>query len=258
MTSKISKQERKGFRKGVRLWYHRDKWGEGEGRMAGEIRILYQDRRILLCLKPPGVVSVDQPGGLPDLLRAQLGGEVACLRTVHRLDQPVGGLMVLARSRQAARLLSAQVEDRTFQKEYLAVLGGVPESREGVLEDLLGYDRTARRACVAREPGKEARRAVLRYRVLETNGGYALVSVALETGRTHQIRIQFASRGLPLVGDRKYGGADCPMEGIALWSHRLEFDHPQTGERMRFSAPPPEGAPWSRFAGWGNVDGNRG
>ena len=162
------------------------------------------------------------------------------------------------RQRSAARLLSAQLEDRTFRKEYLAVLGGVPESREGVLEDLLGYDRTARRAYVAREPGKEARRAVLRYRVLETNGGYALVSVALETGRTHQIRIQFASRGLPLVGDRKYGGADCPMEGIALWSHRLEFDHPQTGERMRFSAPPPEGAPWSRFAGWGNVDGNRG
>ena len=168
--------------------------------MAGEIRILYQDRRILLCLKPPGVVSVDQPGGLPDLLRAQLGGEVACLRTVHRLDQPVGGLMVLARSRQAARLLSAQVEDRTFRKEYLAVLGGVPESWEGVLEDLLGYNPTARRAYVAREPEREVRRAVLRYRVLETNGGYALVSVALETGRTHQIRIQFASRGLPLVG----------------------------------------------------------
>ncbi len=133
--------------------------------MAGQetpIPILYQDQRVLVCLKPPGVVSVDQPGGLPDLLRAQLGGEGACLRTVHRLDQRVGGVMVLARSRKAAQLLSGQVADRTFHKGYLAVLSGIPAQEAGTLEDLLGYDRSARRAYVAQEPGREVRRAALR------------------------------------------------------------------------------------------------
>lgn len=212
------------------------------------IPILYQDQRVLVCLKTPGVVSADQPGGLPDLLRAQLGGDRACLRTVHRLDQRVGGVMVLARSRKAAQLLSGQVEGHTFRKEYLAVLSGVPEAQEGILEDLLGYDRTARRAYVAREPGREVRRAILRYRALDTARGCTLVSVTLETGRTHQIRIQFASRELPLVGDLKYGGPALETAGIGLWSHMLAFDHPQTGERMTFSAPPPEEEPWSWFA----------
>ncbi|HIT32362.1 MAG TPA: RluA family pseudouridine synthase [Candidatus Enterenecus stercoripullorum] len=211
------------------------------------IQILYQDKRILVCLKPPGVASVDQPGGLPDLLRRQLGGEGKCLRTVHRLDQPVGGVMVLARSRMAAQLLSQQVENRSFHKEYLAVLSGIPEQETGTMADLLGYDRTKRRAFVAQEPGREVREAILHYRVLDTVSGHALVGVELETGRTHQIRIQFAARGLPLVGDRKYGAPPFDLEGIALWSHMLEFGHPQTGKRISFSALPPEEGPWSWF-----------
>ncbi len=97
-------------------------------RQAVNIPILYQDKRILVCQKPSGLCSADQPGGLPDCLRAQLGGAAACLRTVHRLDQPVGGVMVLARSREAARILSRQVEERRMHKEYLAVLTGVPET----------------------------------------------------------------------------------------------------------------------------------
>ena len=216
--------------------------------MAEMIRILYQDRRILVCLKPPGIVSVDQPGGLPDLLRGQLGPEGACLRTVHRLDQRVGGVTVLARSRMAARLLAAQVEGRRFHKEYLAVLSGVPEREDGRLEDLLGYDRRERRAYVAQEPGREVRPAALGYRVLAVCRGYSLVSVTLETGRTHQIRVQFASRGLPLAGDVKYGGLALDGEGIGLWSRELSFDHPQTGERMTFSALP-TGEPWNWFEG---------
>ena len=102
------------------------------------IPILYQDQRILVCLKPPGVASVDQPGGLPGLLRRQLGDRAPCLRTVHRLDQRVGGVMVLARSRQAARILSRQVEEHRFRKVYLAVLCGVPAEEAGTLRDLLG------------------------------------------------------------------------------------------------------------------------
>ena len=213
-----------------------------------DIPIVYTDNRILLCLKPPGVVSVDQPGGLPQRLRAQLGGEGVCLRTVHRLDQPVGGLMVLARSRQAAKLLSQQMEERThFHKAYLAVVRGKPADREGTLRDLLGYDRTTRRAYVAQEPGREVRPAVLHYRVAAHQGEYTLLAITLETGRTHQIRVQLASRGLPLVGDCKYGAPPADMEGIALWSYRLSFLHPQSGEGVAFSALPPAGWPWSVF-----------
>ena len=211
------------------------------------IPILYQDSRILVCLKPPGVVSVDQPGGLPALLRAQLGDAAPCLRTVHRLDQRVGGVMVLARSRMAARLLSQQVAERVFYKEYLAVLCGVPGEDSGVLRDLLGYDRVLRRAYVAQTPGPEVREAVLRYRVLEVHGEDTLAAVALETGRTHQIRCQFASRGFPLAGDRKYGAPGLEGPGIGLWSCRISFRHPQTEEWVSFSAPPPAEEPWARF-----------
>ena len=216
--------------------------------MAGTaVPILYQDNRILVCIKPPGVRSTDEPGGLPDLLRAQLGDQVPCLRTVHRLDQPVGGVMVLARSRMAARLLSGAVEARQFRKTYWAVLCGTPGADTGTLEDLLGYDRGARRAFVAGSPGREVRPARLGYRVLARAGGRTLVEVALETGRTHQIRIQFASRGLPLAGDRKYGAPSCPGEGLGLWSQALAFPHPQTGEVVRFCAPPPALEPWTGF-----------
>ena len=213
------------------------------------IPILYQDPRILVCLKPPGVVSTDQPGGLPDRLRAQLGGgPELCLRTVHRLDQRVGGVMVLARSRMAARLLSQQVEEHTFYKEYLAVLWGAPGEEEGLLRDWLGYDKRTRRAYTAPASGPAVREAVLRYRVLAREGGYALAAVVLETGRTHQIRAQFAARGFPLAGDQKYGAPPLEAPGIGLWSRCLAFTHPQSGERLTFSALPPEAAPWDRFS----------
>ena len=118
------------------------------------MEIIYQDNRILVCLKPFGVVSTDEPGGLPDLVRQSLGGGAQCVRTVHRLDQVVGGVMVLARSRAAARILSEQVAARQFEKEYLAVLEGVPEHDEGELRDLLGRDKAKKLTYVADAPGK--------------------------------------------------------------------------------------------------------
>lgn len=213
-----------------------------------EIKCLYQDNRILVCLKPAGVRSTDEPGGLPGLLRQQLGNAKACLRTVHRLDQVVGGVMVLARSRKAAQLLSEQVADRRFEKEYLAVVQGTPSSSEGEFRDLLGRDKARRITYVAQAPGKEVREAVLQYRLLEVRDGFSLVAVRLLTGRTHQIRCQFSARGLPLVGDQKYGGAQQQMEGIALWSHTLAFDHPQSGQRLHFEAMPPKSWPWTLFS----------
>ena len=211
--------------------------------MTAPVPILYQDRRVLVCCKPSGVVSTDQPGGLPDLLRAQLGTD--CLRTVHRLDQKAAGVMVLARSRRAAQLLSEQVRRGEMEKQYLAVLCGAPEAETGELRDLLGYDRTQRRAYTAATPGPAVREAVLRYRILARQGDRTLVRVTLLTGRTHQIRAQFASRGWPLAGDVKYGGA--AAENLGLFSCRLAFTHPESGERLCFTALPPAEGVWRGF-----------
>lgn len=212
-----------------------------------ELPILYQDNRILVCLKPSGVRSTDEPGGLPELLRHQLRDENACLRTVHRLDQVVGGVMVLARSRKAAQLLSRQIADHQFTKEYLAVVEGSLPEPQGEFTDLLGRDKARRLTYVAQAPGKEVREARLGYRLLEERAGLSLVAVLLFTGRTHQIRCQFSARGLPLVGDQKYGASARDLEGIALWSHLLAFQHPQTGQDLRFEAPPPKRWPWTQF-----------
>lgn len=211
------------------------------------MEIIYQDNRILVCLKPFGVVSTDEPGGLPDLVRQSLGGGAQCVRTVHRLDQVVGGVMVLARSRAAARILSEQVAARQFEKEYLAVLEGVPEYDEGELRDLLGRDKAKKLTYVADAPGKDVQEAVLRYRLLDSRDGFSLVKIHLLTGRTHQIRCQFSSRGLPLAGDCKYGAQHREMEGIGLWSHLIAFRHPQTDAPVSFQAPPPRTWPWTLF-----------
>ena len=208
--------------------------------------ILYQDKRIVVAVKPAGVVSTDEPGGIPSLLRQALG--TACVRTVHRLDAPVSGLMVFARSAYAAGELSRQIREGEFRKEYLAVLRGTPCAPSGELLDLLGRDRTRRVTYVADAPGKGVQEARLRYETLEEKAGLTLVRIHLLTGRTHQIRVQFASRGLPLAGDRRYGAADDPVSPIALWSAHLAFLHPETGAEMTFDRQPPPIDPWNNFA----------
>ena len=192
------------------------------------MELLYTDARIVVCLKPAGVLSTDEPGGMPELLRRALGEpETGCVRTVHRLDRPVGGVMVFARSRMADSLLSRQVQAHTFEKDYLAVLEGVPAQASGVLEDQLRRDTAARRTCVADAPGPDTRPARLSYRVLGEEDGRALILIRLETGRTHQIRAQFRHAGCPLLGDGKYGrekdNRAYGEKGQALCSWRLRF-----------------------------------
>lgn len=211
------------------------------------MEILYRDADLLVCLKPARVLSTDEPGGLPELLRAELGDERAELRTVHRLDRVVGGLMVLARSAESASELSRQIREGEFHKEYLAVVNGETEP-QGELRDLLRRDRARKMTFVAAEPGKGVQDAALRYVTLERSGERSLVRIELETGRTHQIRVQFASRGLPLMGERKYGTRQDACE-LALWSHRLRFTHPTSGGALDFRALPPAGYPWDLF-GW--------
>lgn len=210
------------------------------------MELLYVDDDIIVCIKPERVLSTDEPGGVPDLVRVALGDPKADVRTVHRLDRVVRGLMVLARNAKAASELSRQIRDGAFGKEYLAVVHGVPEA-EGTLRDLLYRDKARKMTMVAAEMAKGVQEAVLHYRMRETNGENSLVHIRLETGRTHQIRVQFSSRGFPLVGERKYAELPDQCE-IALWSFRLEFHHPATGEPMAFSMEPPHVYPWSSFS----------
>ena len=153
--------------------------------------------------------------------------------------------MVLALSRKAASLLSEQVRRHELDKEYFADVHGIPEEPEGELFDLLGRDSARRITYVAAAPGKGVQKAGLSYRVLATAQGLSLIRIRLHTGRTHQIRVQFASRGLPLLGDIRYGSkAECTT---ALWSHRMAFTHPVTGKPVDVSCPPPRRWPWTLF-----------
>lgn len=214
--------------------------------MGCAMEILYQNANILVCIKPARVLSTDEPGGLPGLVREALGDPKADVRTVHRLDRVVSGVMVLARSANAASELSRQIREDQFRKEYLAVVHGRPENPEGTLHDLLARDKARRMTFVAEAPGKGVQEAALSYRVLDYANGMSLVRVRLHTGRTHQIRVQFSSRGMPLVGERKYAVWNDPCE-LALWSAKIGFYHPGTGEWVEFSKEPPAVFPWTEF-----------
>ena len=210
------------------------------------MEVLYLDEDILVCIKPPRVLSTDEPGGVPELARQELGQPQADVRTVHRLDRVVSGVMVLARSAQAASELSRQIREGSFQKEYLAVIHGSPAQDQGQLRDLLYRDKARRMTMVAQEQGKGVQEALLDYQVLGRREGLSLVKIRLHTGRTHQIRVQFASRGMPLVGERKYSTLEDECQ-IALWSHALGFVHPTTGKPMSIRKQPPREYPWELF-----------
>ncbi len=204
--------------------------------------ILYCDRDLLVCIKPRGVSSEDE---LPRLLAQQLGVErVWC---VHRLDRAVGGAMVFALSQKAAAQLSALIAGQKLQKEYLAVVAGKPAEDAGTLRDLLYHDRAKNKSYPVKRLRAGVKEAELDYEVLETKDALSLIRVHLHTGRSHQIRVQFASRGMPLIGDVKYGSVvwDCP---IALFSCGLSLPHPRTGERLCFTAAPEGGYPWQLFS----------
>ena len=206
------------------------------------IPILHEDSFLAVCLKPPGLLSQDGPGGsLPEALRQQLHSEIY---PVHRLDREAGGVMVYAKTGRAAAALSRAIREGSFQKEYLCVVSGCPAQPSGTYRDLLLHDRTRNKSFVVSRPRGGVREAVLGYTVLDSRDGLSLVRVTLHTGRTHQIRVQFASRGTPLAGDRKYGGGSAAV--LALWSARVAFPHPADGKRAVFQAAP-AGEIWEKF-----------
>lgn len=207
--------------------------------------VILQNDRVIVCVKPAGVLSTDEPGGMPQLVREYLGNG-AEVRTVHRLDRVVGGLMLLALDKDAASELGEQISGRSFEKEYLAVIHGIPPETKGSFRDYLERDRQRRMTFVAAGPSKEAREALLDYELLESADGMSLVRVRLRTGRTHQIRVQFASRDLPLWGDGKYGTGEDDGD-IALWSCRLAFNIPGSEKREDIFLEPPAKYPWTAF-----------
>ena len=210
------------------------------------MEIIYYDDNLIVAIKPAGVISTDEPGGMPSLLREALGNESADIRTVHRLDQVVSGLMVFAQNPGTAGELSRQIRMGEFKKTYLAVMHGVPPERRGRMEDILLRSKEKRKTFVVSKPCRGSQEAVLDYHLLGSSGEKSLVEINLITGRTHQIRAQFTHRRMPLVGDRKYGGRD---EGcnIALWSYSLGFTNPATGRFMTFKVKPPKEFPWTEF-----------
>lgn len=191
------------------------------------MEILYSDREIAVCVKE---VGMDSEKDVPEALKAALGGE---LFPVHRLDQNVGGVMVYARTKQAAAALSRAIQEGTLVKEYRAMVHGTPEET-GDWEDLLWKDSAKNKVFVVKRMRGGVKKARLEYRRL-TEGTQSLVHIRLHTGRSHQIRVQFASRGFPLVGDHKYGSRDeaaAPM----LFSCRISF--PWKGKNLVFEAYP--------------------
>ena len=205
--------------------------------------VLYQDKDLVVCRKAPGLLSEGEgPDSLVTLLSRQCGGPVY---PVHRLDRGAAGLMVFARSQASAAALSRAVQEKRLSKEYFALVSGVPAPAAGEMTDFLFKDSRKGKVFTVKRPRKGVREARLTYRTLWSGGAepVSLVRIRLDTGRTHQIRVQFSSRGMPLLGDGKYGSR---VKGeLALFSCALCFPHPVTGQRMEFFDKP-RGAPWDR------------
>ncbi len=203
--------------------------------------LVYQDDVILVCRKPSGLSS--EAGGLPEQLKEATGAkEIYC---VHRLDRETGGLMVYAKTKQAAAKLSAAIAAGRLGKSYLAVVEGDAPER-GRMEDLLYHDARRNKSYVVTRQRRGVRDAALEFERLAGRNSLSLVRIKLLTGHTHQIRVQFASRALPLVGDRKYGSRNRALP-LALWSAELSFPHPDSGETLCFTASPPALEPWISF-----------
>ena len=209
--------------------------------MQDKLTILFQDDHLIVAVKPYGVFSEfdEHKPNMPSLLKNEAGCDP--VYPVHRLDRTTQGVMVYALSEDAARRLSAMIQQGQLEKTYLAVVEGVPEGSRGEYTDLLYFDRCKNKSYVVKRERKGVKQARLQYEVLQTieheERSLSLLRIRLMTGRTHQIRVQFASRKTPLVGDRRYG-SHIPADHIQLCSAKLSFSHPFTGEELSFSHEP--------------------
>lgn len=219
-------------------------------------KIIFEDNHLLVVEKPVNIpVQGDNTNDLDmlNLLKQDLKvrynkpGEVY-LGLVHRLDRPVGGIMVFAKTSKAAARLSDQIRTRIFKKTYLAIVRGIPQKQNCTLRDYLLKDSSNNMVSVVRKGIKDAKEAILDYEVIESKGELSLLKVQLHTGRPHQIRVQLSNAGLPLYGDQRYGAdVNKPGQQIALWAHCVTFTHPTKKEEMTFTCETPETKPWIEF-----------
>jgi 23S rRNA pseudouridine1911/1915/1917 synthase len=218
-----------------------------------QLHVLYEDNHLLAVVKPAGLPTMGTPGDRPTLLtlakeyvkrRYRKPGNVY-LGVVSRLDAPVTGAVLLARTSKAAARLTEQFRSHSVEKRYWAVVEGVFDSLAGSFVDWLAHDDRHRRMHVVGPTLPGAREARLAYRQLSTVQEDSWLEIELETGRKHQIRLQLAHHGHPVVGDRKYGSRKAFSAGIALHARRLVVSHPTTEVRLEFEAPLPDS--WRRF-----------
>jgi len=219
-------------------------------------KIIFEDNHLLVVEKPVNIpVQEDNTNDLDMLnilkqdlkVRYSKPGEVY-LGLVHRLDRPVGGIMVFAKTSKSAARLSEQIRTRTFMKTYLAIVRGTPQNQKCTLRDYLLKDCSSNMVSVVREGIEGSKEAVLDYEVLQSNGELSLLQVQLHTGRSHQIRVQLSHAGYTLYGDQRYGAdVNKPGQQIALWAYSITFIHPTKKEEMIFTCETPKTEPWVRF-----------
>ncbi|MEN6405720.1 MAG: RluA family pseudouridine synthase [Thermoguttaceae bacterium] len=222
--------------------------------MNPPLNVLYEDNHLLVVNKPAGLPTMGTPDDRATLLtvakqyikqRYQKPGNVY-LGVVSRLDAPVSGVVLLARTSKAAARLTEQFRDRRVEKTYWAMAEGVLEDSAGSLVDWLAQDERHRRMHIVGRTMPDAREARLSYRRLAVVQGNSWLEIELETGRKHQIRLQLSHHGHPIVGDRKYGSRTPFSSGIALHARRLVIAHPTTAKRLQFEAPTPDA--WRCFS----------
>ena len=210
--------------------------------------IIYEDNHLLVVVKPQGIPvqksdnsSSDFQTILKDFLKRKYDkpGNVF-LGIVHRLDQPVGGIMVFAKTSKAASRLSEQIRQNIWKKCYLAVVDGTPKQKRAVLEDYLVKNEATNEVSVSKKGDPKAKFARLYCETLESKNGRSLLKITLETGRAHQIRVQLSSRGFPIVNDHKYNKNSKNIADIALWAYSVEIEHPVTKEKLVFTKEMPE------------------
>lgn len=207
------------------------------------MKIIHQTAEYVVVCKAAGE---DSEHDLPEMLAEQNGDQATDYYVVHRLDQAVAGLLVLARNRVTAAELSRQLTENRLRKTYLCVVSGVPAPASGEMQDLLYKDKMKKKMFPVKRKRAGVKEASLRYHVLETQAPLTLVEVELQTGRFHQIRCQFAARKLPLVGDGKYGSR-VRSPHLALFCRQLSFYDAKEKKECSFTAAPPAEFPWGIF-----------